>query len=62
MMEMVIGETPVIEQSVVKESLRGMLREVGEESGFDFQTLATYVVEFRNERLTDLLGQLVSFV
>jgi hypothetical protein len=62
MMEMVIGETPVIEQSVVKEALRGMLKEVGEESGFDFQTLATSVVEFRNERLTDLLGQLVSFL
>jgi hypothetical protein len=61
MMEMVIGETPTTEQSVVREGLRGMLREVGEESGFDFQTLANCVVEFRNERLSDLLGQLVSF-
>jgi hypothetical protein len=62
MMEMVIGETPMIEQNVVREGLRGMLKQVGEESGFDFQTLATCVVEFRNERLTDLMGQLVSFV
>lgn len=50
MTDEVIGETPLLQQSDVREELRSLL-EVGDQSGGDFQSLALTLVQLRNSRL-----------
>lgn len=51
MMNTVIGEIPSSQQNEFREDLRGLLKEVGEQSGGDFQSLALTLVQLRNSRL-----------
>ena len=51
MTNMVIGEIPSSQQNEFREELRALLKEVGEQSGGDFQSLAFTLVQLRNSRL-----------
>ena len=47
---MVIGEIPSSQQNEFREELRVLLKEVGEQSGGDFQSLALTLVQSCNSR------------
>jgi len=51
MTNMAIGEIPSSQENEFREELRVLLKEVGEQSGGDFQSLVTALVQLRNSRL-----------
>lgn len=61
MMEFVIGETSDSEKRMVKQEMRRMLNEIAESCESDFQTLAVFVVQFRQSRLKNLLDDFIKF-
>jgi hypothetical protein len=60
-MELVIGETPESEKKLVRKEVKRMLNEIAESCGCDFQTLAVFVVQFRQSRLKDALDDFINF-
>ena len=60
MIDTIIGETPSSQQNDVHDELRSLLKEVGDHSDGDFQSLALTLVHLRNSRL-ESASQFVTF-
>ena len=53
MIQIVIGETPLSQQSDIREELRKLVKDVGSQAGGDFQALALMLVQLRNSQFDE---------